>query len=211
MIKTADGVEIYENQIEEIFLQSFRDSGVDPYKDKVEHERANGAFMDVYERLFAPDENTVRKNNKNSKLDYSDIDTLNKIAYIFIKICNKCNITPWLYMFSSLTGIEESTLSTWENGEYRNKIYYDVKGNVIKDISEWKLNKKGEYREEVSNSHSNLVKNIKKAAQNSKRGRLSDSDIGNITLANNDEEIGLLYAQKEARVKAEAWGRRPAL
>ena len=68
MIKTADGVEIYENQIEEIFLQSFRDSGVDPYKDKVEHERANGAFMDVYERLFAPDENTVRKNNKNSKL-----------------------------------------------------------------------------------------------------------------------------------------------
>ena len=108
-------------------------------------------------------------------------------------------------MYSSLTGIDETTLISWSNGEYRNKLYYDMEGNAIKDISEWKLNNRGEYREEVTNAHSNLVKKIKQAATNSKKGRLSDSDIGNITQANNDEEIGLLYAQKEAKAIADAW------
>lgn len=205
MIKTADGVEIYENEIEELFIQFFEDRGFDPYKDKIEHNRANAAFMDIYDHLFRPDENTVRKNNRKSKLDYGDIDTLNNIAKIYIKLCNEFNLTPWLYMYSSLTGIEESTLNTWENGEYRNRVYYDNQGNEIQDISEWKLNKRGEYREEVTHAHSDLVKNIKRAATNAKKGRLSDSDIGNITQANNDEEIGLLYAQKEARAIAEAW------
>lgn len=31
----------------------------------------------------------------------------------------------------------------WVNGEYKTKIYIDTDGNVIKDIQEWKLNKRG--------------------------------------------------------------------
>ena len=204
MIRTADGNEIFENEIEERFIQFFTDRGFDPYKDKIEHNRANAAFMDIYDHLFKPDEHTVRKNNRNSKLDYADIDTLNNIARIFIKLCNEFNLTPWLYMYSSLTGITEETLTTWSNGEYRNKIFYDPEGNVIDDLQLYKVSNKGEYTEVVTSKYSDLVKNIKKAATNSKKARLSDSDIGNITQANNDEEIGLLYAQKEARAKAEA-------
>ncbi len=205
MYKTDDGQEVYENAIETLFLKYFTDRGIDPYKDKIEHNRANAAFMDIYDHLFKPDKNMVRKNNKKSLLDYSDIDTLNDIARIFIKLCNEFNLTPWLYMYSSLTGIAEDTLISWGNGEYRGKIYYDMQGNVIKDIQLYKARREGEYREEVTDRHSALVKNIRKAATNSKKARLSDSDIGNITQANNDEEIGLLYAQKEAKAIAEAW------
>ena len=35
-----------------------------PYKDKIENNRAKAAFIDVYEHLFMPDKNTVKKNNK---------------------------------------------------------------------------------------------------------------------------------------------------
>lgn len=205
MIETGQG-QVYESQIETLFHEFFESRGIDLGHETIKQTKFTAAWAYVYNILFKPDKNTVRRNNRNSKLDYSDIDTLNGIADIFINICLEYNCMPSQYNFYKLTGISTDTLNTWDKGEYRNNIYYDLEGNVIDDISEYKLNNRGEYRVEATTAHSAFVKKLKAAYKEFYRQNLSDTPVGQITIANNDEGVGLLYAQKEAQAKAEAWG-----
>lgn len=63
---------------------------------------------------------------------------------------------------SMLININPGTLSRWSSGEYRTNIYYDSKGNYIKDFAAWQLNHQGEkYRVEPSTAHSQAVKKWK--------------------------------------------------
>lgn len=210
MIKTQNG-EIYENQIEQLFLEFFREQNIDVNKDTIKQTKFKACFMYIYKHLFKPDNTTVRHNNKTSKLDYKDIDTLNDVLDIFNQLCFNYNVIPSKNNFSVMTGISIETLSNWKRQENRIYIYYDKNGNKINDICEWKLNNKGEYTKKVSYSHYDFVVKIENNLKDFYRSNLTDSTVGQITIANNDDEVGLLYAQKEARAKAEAWGRQPRL
>ncbi len=74
---------------------------------------------------------------------------------------------PTLECFSMLISINPSTLSRWSSGEFRTNIYYDSKGNYIKDFAAWQLNHQGEqYRVEPSTAHSQTVKKWKETCKN---------------------------------------------
>lgn len=101
------------------------------------------------------------------KPDNNDIELLDNIFNIYIRLCTKYNMLPTLECFSMLIKVNPNTLSAWLNGEYRNNIYYDSKGNYIKDFASWQLNHRGEqYRVEPSTAHSLTVKKWKNICKN---------------------------------------------
>lgn len=102
-----------------------------------------------------------------NKPDNNNIQLLDNIFNIYIRLCVKYNMLPTLECFSMLISINPSTLSRWSSGEYRTNIYYDAKGNYIKDFAAWQLNHKGEqYRVEPSTAHSQTVKKWKETCKN---------------------------------------------
>ena len=204
----AEKVQAEELNIESIrplFLEYFSLRGIDPEKDTIKQTKFKSAFNYIYTILFKADNN--KRYNQNSKLNYNDIKLLNRVVDIFIDLCFEFNIVPSKDNFYRLTGITVETLSTWSKGEYRGKVYYDLDGNLIKDIQEWKLNKRGEYKEEATRDYILLTQKISEATKEFYRGNLTDTPVGQITIANNDRDTGLMYAQVQAQVQAEAFGK----
>ena len=74
---------------------------------------------------------------------------------------------PTLESFSMLININPGTLSDWSSGALRSTVYYDSKGNYIKDFPAWQLNHKGEqYRAEPNTAHAEAVKKWKNICKN---------------------------------------------
>lgn len=48
-----------------------------------------------------------------------DIELLDSIFNIYVRICTKYNVLPTLEIFSFLVGIERRTFTKWSNGQYR--------------------------------------------------------------------------------------------
>ena len=172
MQRAEGGIEIHDNQIESLFLEYFEDRGIDLQHDTVKQTKFNAAWKYIYNRLFKPDINTVRYNNKNSKIDYNDIEKLNNICDIYIDLCFEHNIIPCQYGFYRLTGITRDTLNKWDNGESR-----------------------AGSDEGASLTHSDIVKKIKAAYQEFYKDNLTDAPVGQITIANNDMDLGLMYSR----------------
>lgn len=63
------------------------------------------------------------------KPDNADIETLDNIFNIFIRLCSKCHVLPTLEVFSFLVGINRATFTDWSNGEYRSSTAH---GNTVK-------------------------------------------------------------------------------
>ena len=61
-------------------------------------------------RLFVPD---------NRKPGNDDIDLLDKIFNIYIRVCGRYGISPTLQMFGIMVGINGMTFTDWMNGDYR--------------------------------------------------------------------------------------------
>lgn len=180
MMKTEQGLEVYDNQIEFLFKQYFIDRGIDIEKDDIKQTKFNSAWKYVYKNLFMPDENTIRYNNKTSKINYDDVWEINRICNIYIDLCFEYNIRPCQYGFYRLTGITRETMRTWKNGEYR-----------LGD-------------DNATITHSGIIKKIDDAYKEYYQDNMTDTPIGQITMANNDDELGLLYAEKAAKAQAEA-------
>lgn len=189
MIKAEGGEIVYENEIETLFYQYCDDNDVniDP-KNGIDDVEAFCIWEYIYNILFKPDKDTIRYNNKRSKLDYSDIETIDNIFTIYRNLCFKFKILPMINDFCTLTGISRDTINSWERGEYR-----------------------GDNRENVSVKHSDLAKKIKEATQRMTIKNLNSNPLGQQSIANNYEEAGLLFVRKEAQAQAEAWGRRPSI
>lgn len=180
MFKTDDGIEVYENQIETLFIKYFSERDLEPGDKDIKTSKYNSAWKYIYNNLFKPDRETIRYNNKNSKINYDDIRELKKICEIYIDLCFEYNIFTGQYGFCRMTGISRDTLNSWKRGEYRG----------------------GE--DGASSKYSDIVKNIDDCYQELHKNSLDDTTVGQITMANNDESVGLMYAEKAARAQAQA-------
>lgn len=129
------------------------------------------------------------------KPDNNDIELLDNIFNIYIRLCVKYDKLPTLELFSMLININPATITRWINGEYRTNIYYDSKGEYIKDFAAWQLNHKGEqYRVEPSTAHCQTSKKWKEICA----GFLMD-DLSN----SNGTNANKIFTAKAAYQKAE--------
>ena len=111
---------------------------------------------------------------------FGDIYTIMDILDIYIRLCFNYKIYPMINDFCTLTGISRDTLNSWERGEYR-------KGDP-----------------DANFKHSDLAKKIKEATQRMTVKDLHGNPIGQQSLANNYDDAGLMFTQKEIRAQAEA-------
>lgn len=182
MTKTDQGIEVLDNQIESLFIQYCQDNGLQEQLDKhdIDDSYAYCIWEYIYINLFKPDSNTIRYNNKTSKIDYSDIYIINNVLDTYIRLCFSYKIYPLIEDFSTLTGIARDTMYTWERGEYR----------------------RGEPG--ATYKHSDVLKKIREATQRMTVKDLHGNPIGQQSLANNYDGAGLMFTQKEIRAQAEA-------
>lgn len=179
--KTEDG-EVYENKIEELFYEYCYENDIDTTKHNIDDNDAFCIWRYIYIHLFKPDAETIRLNNKTSKLDYDDITGLHAILDIYIGLCYKYKILPLIGDFCTLTGITRETLNSWEHGEYRAR-----------------------KSENATYKHSEIAKKIKDATKHMTVKNLNGNAMGQMALANNFDEAGLMFSRQEAQAKAEAW------
>lgn len=110
-------IEIYKNDIE-LYLSEYINNLSDEtliYKTMT----FNGLLHYLYMHVFKYKPNTVRYNNKNSILDYRNTYIINDVINIYIDICFRYNHIPTILGFSVLTGIDNQTITSWINGEYK--------------------------------------------------------------------------------------------
>lgn len=58
-------------------------------------------------------------NDSIGRQDTADIDNLDKIFSIYIRLCSRCHVLPTLEMYALMVGISNATISSWIAGEYR--------------------------------------------------------------------------------------------
>lgn len=137
--------------------------------------RWTAALLYIYEQCFKPNNETVRYNNKNSILNYKDVKQLSDVADIYIRLCYENNKEVSIDGYSKITGIHKQTLYNWEHKEYRYIKYINIStGEEIEDINEWKLNNRGEYKEELSTAHFDFIQKIRNEEEESTYQRASD-------------------------------------
>lgn len=110
---TTTGIEVYENQIWQLvdeyintvlqINQNDYDS-IDKYKKEIANNRID-LFFYISDRIEKPNNN--------------DIELLDNIFNIYIRVCGRYGISPTLQMFGILVGINNMTFSDWANGDYR--------------------------------------------------------------------------------------------
>lgn len=124
MAKTAKGVEVHRSEIEEVaydyIAENFPDCDEEEIKGLMRKSQPfKGMLKYINNRLFKLKEGDIRYNNKNSNIDYNDIDYINKLWDIYTSLCYRYLQTPTLLNFSLFTGIAHETLTDWTTGNYR--------------------------------------------------------------------------------------------
>lgn len=119
-----------------------------------------GALNFAGDRIFLKTSDKMLKYNRQTIINCDDITELENVYDFYYFLCETYDKEVTIQGFSKYTKISEQTLYNWLNGVYKNKIYLDKDGNVIEDIQEWKLNRRGEYREVLSTAHLDFVKKI---------------------------------------------------
>lgn len=100
---TSNGSEIYIHEIYRL-VDEYIEKELDGDKSKV-----NESFLDM---IFYISDRTARPNTEN-------IELLDDIFNIYIRLCAKYNVLPSLEVFSFLVKINRSTFATWRNGKHR--------------------------------------------------------------------------------------------
>lgn len=103
IVKTAGGAEIYQHDIyyyADEYIQSELDGDTESVSD---------SFPAMI--LYIADNITKPSND--------DIELLDSIFNIYIRLCCKYKVLPTLELFSFLVGINRATFTDWSNGEYR--------------------------------------------------------------------------------------------
>lgn len=102
-IKSEIGIEVYQNDIYRL---------VDEYIDTELDEDVESVTDNFVSMIFYIADNI-------QKPSHDDIELLDNIFDIYVRICAKYKVLPTLEVFSFLTGIHRTTFTDWANGLYR--------------------------------------------------------------------------------------------
>ena len=112
-ITISQNVEVYENKIwllvdeyinTVLCIRQEDYDSIEKYKKDIANNRID-MFFYISDRIEKPSNN--------------DIELLDNIFSIYIRVCGRYGISPTLQMFGILVGINNMTFSDWANGDYR--------------------------------------------------------------------------------------------
>lgn len=110
---TEQGIEVYENDIYRLvdeYINTVLQVTPEEFDTQKEYKSVVAdSFVDM---IFYIHDRIPKPSN-------DDIELLDNIFNIFVRICSKYNVLPTLEVFSFLVGIERRTFNKWANGAYR--------------------------------------------------------------------------------------------
>ena len=123
-VKAENGIEVYKTDVDavadEYIAETFPDCEEDEIKLLMRKSQPfKGMLKYINNRLFKLKEGDIKYNNKNSNIDYSNIDYINRLWDIYTSLCYRYLQNPTLLNFSLFTGIANETFSDWISGNYR--------------------------------------------------------------------------------------------
>lgn len=123
-VRAENGTEVYKRDVDviadEYIAETFPDCDKDEIKTLMRKSQPfRGMLKYINSRLFKLKEGDIKYNNKNSNIDYGDIDYIDKLWDIYTSLCYRYLQAPTLLNFSLFTGIAHETLTDWTNGHYR--------------------------------------------------------------------------------------------
>ena len=167
------------------YLEEFCNiNGINP--GDMKNPQFNGALLYIYRLKFKPDRG--QWNNRACIFDYeteTGLTELCRLADGYIALALKYNKMVSLYGFQCLTGVRVSTMQRWADSN---------------NVGRLKTGGNGEH---ITKLRSYLVKSIIDGSREYVRSALADTNIGLITLANNDKTIGLEYNRQQLADAAE--------
>lgn len=101
--RASNGTEVYRHEIMEL---------AEEYIDR-ELEGDASQIADSFPAIVLYINDTI------GRQDTADIDNLDKLFSIYIRLCSRCRVLPTLEMFALMIGISNATISSWIAGEYR--------------------------------------------------------------------------------------------
>lgn len=112
-ITTDQGIEVYESDIYRLvdeYISTVLQVSSEDYDTQKEYKAVVAdSFVDM---IFYIADRIPKPSN-------DDIELLDSIFNIFVRICSKYNVLPTLEVFSFLVNINRSTFSDWMRGDYR--------------------------------------------------------------------------------------------
>ena len=102
-VKSEVGIEVYQNEICRL---------VDEYIDTELDGDSESVADNFVSMIFYIADNIQKPSN-------DDIELLDNIFSIYVRLCAKYKVLPTLEVFSFLTGIHRTTFTDWANGLYR--------------------------------------------------------------------------------------------
>ena len=124
-VKTSNGIEIHKTEVDAVAEDYIQETfGDDCQEDEIKtlmrkSQPFKGMLKYINNRLFKLKDGDIKYNNKNSNIDYSDIDYINRLWDIYTSLCYRYLQNPTLFNFSLFTGIDQSTFDSWKNEDYR--------------------------------------------------------------------------------------------
>lgn len=110
---TDQGIEVYESDIYRLvdeYISTVLQVSPEDYDTQKEYKAVIAdSFVDM---IFYIADRIQKPSNDN-------IELLDSIFNIYVRICSKYNVLPTLEIFSFLVGIERRTFTCWMNGQYR--------------------------------------------------------------------------------------------
>ena len=112
-VVTDQGIEVYESDIYRLvdeYINTVLQITPEDYNTQKEYKAVVAdSFVDmifyIHDRIPKP--------------STEDIELLDNIFSIYVRICTKYGVLPTLEVFSFLVGIERRTFTKWSNGQYR--------------------------------------------------------------------------------------------
>lgn len=110
---TEQGIEVYENDIYRLvdeYINTVLQVSPEEFDTQKEYKVVVAdSFVDM---IFYIADRIPKPSN-------DDIELLDNIFNIFVRVCSKYNVLPTLEVFSFLVNINRSTFSDWMRGDYR--------------------------------------------------------------------------------------------
>lgn len=191
------------------FLKMYNELCVSDAPEKRKADIIDSIWPDIYSIVFKPGIDDIRFNNCKSRLLTYNVQDVEDVCNMFIKLNKRYGGVIKFNQFANLTGINRYTLYLWHkanntNGyifnlsksdidlEYNN-IYIINNGNNDVNYIYYNGNGKDSGSDKLSTLRFDVIKKLQEEMQDSNTNGLSNDTMGQALRANNEDELGKLY------------------
>lgn len=218
-MENKENIEVldYAQLLESHFMDLYYQLDVASAPEKRKPSIIDSIWLDIYKIVFKPDKK--QPNHSNSKLKYHEVENIENVVEMYIKLCIRFGGVIKYNSFCNLTGIDYTTICLWYNNNNTNKyifslnndaiqiesnsinyIYVDNYNNITRVNNTYYIDN----IDPLSKIRFDIKKKLHDFMVDENTNGLSVDTMGQAIRANNDEDLGKLYDPKKIVLQQQA-------